>query len=127
MGRGEVGSGGVVLLTGPPNELPPQILDDITVYVVVHPINTAAHPTVPEGFRWAVMLGPCGPGDMSRCANAGWCPDRKRATAEGDQNGATGTRALRVAGLNVRYGEAIQVLQLDYDPVAAGNDPVFVA
>jgi hypothetical protein len=115
MGRGPVGPGGLVLL------------DDITVYAVVHPVDRVAHPTVPEGFRWAVMLGPCGPGDMSRCANAGWCPTREEATAEGDQNGATGTRVLRVAGHNVRYGEAVQVMQLDYDPVAPGNDPLFVA
>lgn len=103
------------------------ILGAVTVFVVVHPIDTAAHPTVPAGFRWAVMLGPCPPGDVSRCANAGWCPSRDEAAAEGDQNGATATRALRVAGLNVRYGEAVQVLHLDHDPIAAGNDPLFVA
>jgi hypothetical protein len=102
-------------------------LDGITVYAVVHPIDRQAHPTVPEGYRWAVMLGPCGPGDMSRCANAGWCPTRADAAGEGDQNAATATRALRVAGLNVRYGEAAQVLHLDHDPVAPGNEPVFVA
>lgn len=110
-----MGSGGLVLL------------DLITVYTVVHPIDRAKHPTVPEGFRWAVMLGPCPPGDVSRCANAGWCPSRHEAAAEGDQNGATATRALRVAGHNVRYGEAVQILHLDFDPIAAGNDPVFVA
>lgn len=115
MGRGAVGSGGLVLL------------DLITVYTVVHPVDRAKHPTVPEGFRWAVMLGPCPPGDLTRAANAGWCPTHEEATAEGDQNGATATRALRVAGLNVRYGEAFQVMQLDYDPIAPGNDPVFVA
>jgi hypothetical protein len=87
------------------------------------PDRPDGHPTVPEGFRWAVMLGPCGPGDMSRCANAGWCPTRDEATAEGDQNGATTTRVLRVAGHNVRYGEATQVLQLDFDPITPGNDP----
>lgn len=103
------------------------LLDLITVYVVVHPIDAQAHPTVPAGWRWGVMLGPCAPGDMSRCANAGWCPTEDEATAEGDQNGATATRALRVAGLNVRYGEAVQVMRLDYDPIAPGNDPVFMA
>jgi hypothetical protein len=115
MGRRHVGQRELVLLDG------------ITVYVVVHPIDRTAHPTVPEGFRWAVMLGPCGPGDVSRCANAGWCPTRDEAASEGDQNGATATRALRVAGLNVRYGEATQVLQLDFDPIAPGNDPLFTA
>jgi hypothetical protein len=103
------------------------LLDALTVYTVVHPIDTAVHPTVPEGFRWAVMVGPCPPGDMSRCANAGWCPTPDEAIAEGDQNGATTTRALRLAGHNVRYGEAVQVMQLDYDPIAPGNDPTFVA
>lgn len=105
------------------------ILDAVTVYVVVHPVDRAKHPTVLEGFRWAAMLGPCPPADVSRCMNAGWCPTRAEATAEGDQNGATATRALRLAGLNVAYGGAggVQVMQLDYDPVAAGNDPLFVA
>jgi hypothetical protein len=103
------------------------LLGAITVYTVVHPIDRAKHPSVPEGFRWAVMLGPCAPGDLTRCANAGWCPTREQATGEGDQNGATATRALRVAGLNVRYGDAFQVMQLDYDPIPAGHDPIFVA
>jgi hypothetical protein len=103
----------VVLLGDSAGPQLPRFLDDITVYTVVHPIDTTAHPTIPPGFRWAVMLG--------------WCPTREEATAEGDQNGATGTRALRVAGHNVRYGEAVQVLQLDYDPIASGNDPLFVA
>jgi hypothetical protein len=107
----------------------PVVLNAVTVYVVVHPVDRRAHPTVPEGFRWAVMLGPCPPADVRRCANAGWCPDRDEATAEGDQNGATATRALRLAGLNVAYGGAggVQVMQLDYDPVAADNDPLFAA
>lgn len=115
MGRGPVGHGGLVLL------------DAITVYTVVHPVSTTAHPTVPPGFRWAVMLGPCPPQDMTRCVNAGWCPTRDEAAAEGDQNGATATRALRIAGLNARYGEGVQVMQLDYDPIQPGNDPLFVA
>jgi hypothetical protein len=113
----------VVLL----DNTPTTTTDLITVYVVVHPIDRSAHPTVREGFRWAVMLGPCPPGDMQRCANAGWCPTEAEAAAEGDQNGATATRAIRVAGLNVRYGEAVQVMHLDYDPIASGNDPLFVA
>lgn len=112
MGRGQVGLSGVVLLT---------------VYTVVHPVDTAKHPTVLRGFRWAVMLGPCPPGDMSRCANAGWCPTNAEATSEGDQNAATATRALRLAGVNAGYGDGFQVMQLDYDPIEPGNDPVFVA
>jgi hypothetical protein len=103
------------------------LLEAITVYAVVHPINTTAHPTVPPGFRWAVMLGPCSPADMSRCVNGGWCPTRDEATAEGDQNGASVTRGLRIAGHDVRYGEGVQVMQLDYDPIQSGNDPLYSA
>ena len=103
------------------------LLGIITVYTAVHPIDTTAHPTVPAGFRWAVMLGPCPPSALDNCANAGWCPTREEAAAEGDQNGATATRALRLAGLNVRYGDAVQVLHLDHDPIPAGDDPLHVA
>lgn len=129
MGRGPVGLGGVVLLSPPGPPAPPALpgavlLDAITVYVVVHPVDTQAHPTLTPGFRWAVMLGPCPPADVSRCANAGWCPNEREALDEGTQNGNSALAALRLVGLNV--AAAPNVLGLDYDPIPAGGDPVRV-
>jgi hypothetical protein len=87
----------------------------------VHPVNTDAHPGIPPGWRWAVMVGPCAPSDVERCANAGWAPSAEQATAEGDQNAATATRALQLVGVHGRYGAPIR---LDYDPIPAGADRV---
>jgi hypothetical protein len=87
--------------------------------VLVHPINTAAHPTIPPGYRWALMVGGGPPDDLSRCANAGWAPSKQAATAEGDQNGASATKALRIAGLDAAYRG---VVELDTDPIPAGAD-----
>jgi hypothetical protein len=86
---------------------------------VLHPINVQAHPTVPPGFRWAVMVGDADPADTARCANAGWCPTAVEAEAEGDQNAATATRALQLLGIDARYAG---VTRLASDPIPAGAD-----
>lgn len=86
---------------------------------VVHPIDTAAHPTVPPGFRWAVMVGDVDPADTARCANAGWCPTVGEAQAEGDQNAATAARVMQLLGGDVHYAG---VVRLASDPIPAGAD-----
>lgn len=93
----------------------------VLLNVFVHPIDTAAHPSVPPGFRWAVMVGDVEPADMDRSANAGWCPTAQEAAAEGDQNAATAARVLQLLGLDVRYPG---VRHLDHDPVPAGHDRI---
>lgn len=95
----------------------------LTITVVVHPIDTARHPTVLPGWRWAVHAGGGPPSDLSRCANAGWCPDEREALAEGEMAAATAVNAARILGLPVAPGKT---LRLQHDPVPAGEDRVQV-
>lgn len=92
------------------------------ICVVVHPIDTDAHPSQPAGFRWAVMAGTDDPRDMNRCANAGWAPNATAAWLEGEQAGATACRALRILGVPSEYRK----LQLESDPIPGGLEPVHV-
>lgn len=107
----------MVLLT-PDSAIAPTV-----AWVAVHPINTAAHPNDRAGWRWAVMIGQCPPSDTSRCANAGRCDEQEDAVMLGDRHGATAVVALRLAGLNVAYGN---VIQLDHDPRLPGDDHVTI-
>lgn len=92
----------------------------VLLTVVVHPIDTAAHPTNPPGYRWALMLGGAAQANqMDRCANAHWAPTRAEAETEGDRNGASATRVLQMLGTEARYGG---VEHLQYDPIPAGAD-----
>jgi hypothetical protein len=88
------------------------------VTVVVHPVDTAMHPTYPSGWRWAVMVGGRPPTDLDCCVNAGHCPTEGEAAVAGEQNGASATKALRLLGVPARYG----VLRLSYDPIPAEAD-----
>jgi 2-phospho-L-lactate guanylyltransferase (CobY/MobA/RfbA family) len=108
-----------MVLLGPDEApVPPTV-----AWVVVHPIDTAAHPGENAGYRWAVMVGQCPPSDTSRCANAGRKNTRDDATLAGDRHGATAVVALRLAGLNVAYGN---VIHLDHDPRLPGDDRVTI-
>lgn len=91
----------------------------IVLKVFVHPINTEAHPTIPPGFRWAVMLGDGPPDDLAMCLNAHYAPTREVAELEGDRNLATAVRALQMLRHPARYGG---VVHLDADPIPAGSD-----
>lgn len=91
----------------------------VLLTVVVHPIDTSAHPSCSPGFRWAVMVGEGDFADLSRCANAGSAPTREEAQIRGDQCGATAARALILAETPARYGG---IVDLDHDPIPAGND-----
>lgn len=93
---------------------------DVVLYV--HPVDTAVHTTVPPGWRWAVHAGGGRPGDVSRCANAGWTPTRQAALSEGEQNAATAVKVARAFGVPAAY----RLLDLDYDPIPAGADGVTV-
>lgn len=96
------------------------LLPQITLFI--HPVDTARHPTVPAGWRWAVHAGGGPPSDLSRCVNAGWCPDERLALAEGEQNAATAVNALRTFGVPA----SVHTLRLQTDPVPAGQDQVSI-
>lgn len=88
------------------------------VTLLVHPVDTEAHPTVPPGFRWAVMLGDGRDDDMSRCAEARWCPTEYEASFEGEMVAVAVAKALRAYGIPVE----MQKTRLDHDPIPAGAD-----
>lgn len=88
------------------------------VVLVVHPIDTAAHPMTPPGWRWAVMLGVGAFSDLARCPNAGWCPTQHEAMSEGEMVAVTVVKALRMVGLPVDY----RVTQTPVDPIPPGGD-----
>jgi hypothetical protein len=97
------------------------------ITLIVHPINTDAHPTVPPGWRWAVMVGegPSGRArldDMRRCAEARWCPTQSEAALEGEMVAVAVAKALRMCGVPVA-GEA---RPLDFDPIPAGADTISI-
>jgi hypothetical protein len=94
------------------------------VSVFVHQIDAEAHPSTPQGWRWAVHLG-ANPRDMRTCLNAGWCPAQQVAAIEGEAVGVAVTKALRFAGHPCDY----TTRTLEYDPTppeASGLDLVSV-
>jgi hypothetical protein len=89
------------------------------ITVVVHPIDTEAHPSVPSGWRWAVMAGAGTPAtELGLCTNAGWEPTENEAWLTGETVGAAAVKALRMHGIPAAYG----LLPLDFDPIPAGGD-----
>jgi len=92
------------------------------ITVLVHPIDTSAHPSIPPGFRWAVYIGDGSWSDMQRCVNAGWCPTQGEAAMEGEAVGMTAVKAGRAYGLPLSYA----VTTLDHDPIPAGADRIHV-
>lgn len=94
----------------------PVLVPEVTV--VVHPVDTAVHPTYPQGFRWAVMVGHGSPADTDRCVGALLHSDKTEAGLIGEQAGAAVVKALRMFGIPAQYG----VLNLDYDPIPASAD-----
>ncbi len=92
------------------------------VTVLVHPVDTEAHPDLGPGFRWAVMVGGAPPRDMDCCAHAGWCPTLGEAKFEGESHGAAAVRTLRMFGIPAAYN----VLWLPDDPIPAECKTVHV-
>lgn len=90
--------------------------------LVTHAVDTTSHPTVPAGWRWAVMVGDVPHDDMSHCANAGWQPDSRGAEFEGEMVAVAVAKAMRISGLDVRT----EVTRLDYDPIPADGDTVAI-
>jgi hypothetical protein len=91
-----------------------------SITVVVHPIDREKHPDIPEGYRWAVMVGGRPPREVEWCANAGWCPTKGEAAFEGEMVGAGACRAARMLGVPADYG----VLYLEYDPIPENEQRV---
>lgn len=89
---------------------------DITV--VVHPVDTAVHPSYPPGYRWAVMAGGKRPADLDYCVQAGHERNIDMAMMAGESHGAAATKALRLLGIPALYG----VLRLAWDPLPAEAD-----
>jgi hypothetical protein len=92
------------------------------VTLVVHPIDTAAHPTVPPGWRWAVQVGGGRPDDVERCAQAGWTPTETQAWEAGEPCAVAAVQACRTFGIPAGYRR----LRLLRDPIPAGRDQVRV-
>lgn len=87
--------------------------------VVVHPIDTVAHPTVLAGWRWAVQVGTDW-ADLDACLNAGWCPDRSEAAIAGEAAAVVGAKVAALCGVETRGGTVF----LDHDPIPAGHDRI---
>ena len=85
---------------------------------VVHPIDTAVHPTYVPGWRWAVMVGGRPPADLDWCAGAGHAGTESEASVRAEEAASAAVKALRMLGVPVRY--AYQ--RLGYDPIPAEAD-----
>lgn len=88
------------------------------VTLVVHEVDTEAHPTVPPGWRWAVQAGGGRPDDVSRCSQAGWTPTESEAWQEGEVAAVAAVQACRTFGVPVDYRR----LRLLRDPIPPGRD-----
>ena len=93
------------------------------VSLVVHEVNTMAHPSVPPGWRWCVHYGGQDWADTRTMLNAGWSATRMEAMMTGEAVHAAVLRALSMAGVNSLAGALVG---LEYDPIPAGRDLVRV-
>lgn len=89
--------------------------------VVVHPVDTFAHPSVPPGWRYAVHLGSQW-SDLGTCLNAGWAPDKGTAAILGEGAAVVGVRVAQVCGDQAHA----RTFELEYDPIPAGRDLITV-
>lgn len=92
------------------------------ITLVVHPIDTTAHPTVPPGWRWAVQVGGGRPDDVERCAQAGWTPTEAEAWAHGEPVAVAAVQACRTFSVPVSFRR----LRLLRDPIPPGGDRIRV-
>lgn len=88
------------------------------ITLVVHEVDTAAHPSVPPGWRWAVQVGGGRVDDISRCAQAGWAADEAEAWRQGEVVALAAVQAVRTFGVPAGY----QQLRLRHDPIPVGHD-----
>lgn len=96
---------------------------NLTIGVCVHAINTDAHATVPDGWRWAVHLGTDW-ADLGSCLNAGWEPTEVDARIAGEAAAVCAVKVARllVPGDTVHMATAV----LDADPIPGGADRITV-
>jgi hypothetical protein len=93
-------------------DLPP------VVQVLVHPVDTTVHPTYPQGWRWAVMVGSVPPTDLDHCANAGMATTEQEASMLGKIVATAAAKALHMMGVPATSAYRL----LDYDPIPAEAD-----
>jgi hypothetical protein len=95
----------------------------LTIGVCVHAVDTEAHATVPDGWRWAVHVG-ADWGDLGSCLNAGWEPSEVAARLAGE---AAAVCAVKVARL-LAPGDDVDMtsVALDVDPIPGGADRITV-
>lgn len=88
--------------------------------VFVHPIDTERWPSVPPGFRWAVVHGG-DPGEVSaeRCLQAQWEKTPAEAELAGVNAAVVGVKVARMHG---NQQADYEVVHLDYDPTM--TDPM---
>lgn len=87
----------------------------MVIAVIVHPIDTDKHPTIPEGFRWCAQFG-TDAADASNYLNAGWEPTATDAAVTGEMVASSVAKALMVLGIQRDY---LGVIQLAEDPIPA--------
>lgn len=94
----------------------------VPIFPLVHPVDREQHPTYPEGWRWAVMVGEGPFSDVARCVNAGHCTDRDKALEEADRHAATAAATAQVVAAQVLGGLTRPLIELDHDPIPAEAD-----
>jgi hypothetical protein len=87
----------------------------MVIAVIVHPIDTDKHPTIPAGFRWCAQFG-TDAADVSSYLNAGWEANATDAAITGEMVASAVAKALMVLGIQRDY---VGVIQLAEDPIPA--------
>lgn len=90
------------------------------VTLIVHPIDTQAHPTYPSGWRWAVMKDHTTIADMRHCCNAGFASTRTDAFLFGGAVLAAVVLALRSEKIPVEH----KTSEMAFDPIPSGVEDV---
>lgn len=93
----------------------------MVITVWVHRVDTDRFPAVPAGWRWCVGMGD-DPSDPRFWMNAGWAPTRVEAEVEGEQNAATATNALVLAGVDAT--RTTRALEADPCPAVSLDHPM---
>lgn len=87
----------------------------MVISVIVHPIDTIKHPSIPKGFRWCAQFGTDAT-DTSSWLNAGWCPTVSEASITGEMVASSVAKATKYLGLDTEY---LGVIRLADDPIPA--------
>lgn len=93
-------------------------MNAVALHPMANPIDVAAYPTQPAGWRWAVYATDQWH-DLEHCIGAGWAPDRESAAWIAEQAAEI---AARVSGL-----ATVPVTALDHDPTVRTftlDDPI---